>query len=377
MSGKKRRSGGQQSDFKRLKAKVGKKAPKPQNLTDTSFKAASLHVAGQADAVERGDKDSSSGGLVSSRGRSLTELISQLGHPASAVRHSAMKGLENVASQQSTITLKPHLSNLLDSCAKSWVDESDDVRNTGLTVFENLIPRFEAGTIAPFAPLICAYINSALHSLDQQMRVDGSRAITILSKSHPSLVEPFQRKFIVAYSRLLAERKVAKASEGILQGLVSLLRCSKRSIKSGGEPNASIRQNIGILDPDLVYFRGGRSRNALTLTITKPVRNESLMSFQTVGDMYNIKHGVGSLNDKEGSSSTDYAKDLLVQLRNLIVEVIEESELPTHQLSDNRKAKTGEDQRLVLLVEAVRLVWNTSRIEIAHSTRNLGVCELP
>ena len=103
MSSNKRRSGGgQQSDFKRLKAKVGKKAPKPLNLTDTSFKAASLHVAGQAAVTDRGDNDSSFGdSLVSSRGRTLAELISQLGHPASAVRHSAMKGLENVSSKQS------------------------------------------------------------------------------------------------------------------------------------------------------------------------------------------------------------------------------------------------------------------------------------
>ena len=77
--------------------------------------------------------------------------------------------------------------------------------------------------------------------------------------------------------------------------------------------------------------------------------------------------------DRLGAPPFNVLIDLLVQLRNLIVEVIEESELPTHQLSDNRKAKTGEDQRLVLLVEAVRLVWNTSRIEIAHSTTDTEI----
>ena len=356
MSGK-RKGGGQPSDFKHRKAKVGKRALKPANLTDTSFKAASLHVAGQT--VER-DADGSV--LVSSRGRTLGELINQLGHPASAVRHSAMKGIENVASHQSTIILRPHLSRLLDSCAKSWVDDADDVRNTGLSLFENLIPRFEKQTIAPFAPLLAAYINSALHSLDSDMRVDGSRAINILSKCHPSLVEPFLDKFIAAYARLLSERKVVKTSEGILKGLVSLLRCSNKSSRNSGNINS---HSLGLSDADFTYFKGRRSRNALSLTSNKQKRTDDLMLFQTVTDMHNSGESLCSPEDQDGGSTTGHTKNLLVQIRDSIVEVIQESEsnLPSNT-SGGRKKEATDDNRIFLLVEAVRLVWKTCKIDI-------------
>ena len=43
MAGSKRKSA-PSSDFKRIKAKVGKKALKPLNDTDVSFKSASLHL---------------------------------------------------------------------------------------------------------------------------------------------------------------------------------------------------------------------------------------------------------------------------------------------------------------------------------------------
>lgn len=40
-------------DFKRVKTKVGKKLPKAQNDTDTSFKAASINLPNQALTEDR------------------------------------------------------------------------------------------------------------------------------------------------------------------------------------------------------------------------------------------------------------------------------------------------------------------------------------
>ena len=48
MGSTKRKTSSQQPDFKRIKAKVGKRALKPANETDTTFRAASLRVSGQA-----------------------------------------------------------------------------------------------------------------------------------------------------------------------------------------------------------------------------------------------------------------------------------------------------------------------------------------
>jgi hypothetical protein len=86
-------------DFKRLKAKVGRKAPKPANVTDTSFKSASIRVASQSSQVG-GDIDAlddASSHVLSGRGKALPELLDKLrNHPAGAVRLSSAKGLKDL-----------------------------------------------------------------------------------------------------------------------------------------------------------------------------------------------------------------------------------------------------------------------------------------
>lgn len=95
-----------------IKAKVGKKAHKPLNATDTRFCTASVHVRTQH-AVETDrpgvetSLSSSSGELYSSRGNSLNEIVTQLQHLACAVRLSAVKGLEDLV----TTTTAPSRSN--------------------------------------------------------------------------------------------------------------------------------------------------------------------------------------------------------------------------------------------------------------------------
>lgn len=346
MAGSKRTSSGQnQSDFKRLKAKVGKRALKPANVTDTTFKAASLHLGGQSI-----DNLSSESSMMSTRGKSFSELILQLGHPAAAVRLSAMKGFGNVVSQQSPHSIRPYLSDLLPACSKSCVDEDQDVRSVGLSVFGGLLPQQDEATMRPFASLLVAYATSALHSLDSPMRIDGARFINLLCSTYPSLIRPFAPKLLPPFVGLLADRK---SSEIILQALVSSLRTSQ-------ENNRDLTDIHDNDEPDLNYLLGGRSRNALVLETRKP--EVSFRLFSTIRELPSLDQ-VLSTSDSFPITSFDQNEEALLDV-NLIYDLLSKLRDALIEATDQDHAAPGtvastpmNTEKVKLLIQAIHLLW--------------------
>jgi hypothetical protein len=351
----KRKSGGQaQSDFKRIKAKVGKRTPKSANVTETSFKAASLHVAGQL--IDRSQAPIT---IVSStRGNTMFDLSAQLGHPAAAVRLSAIKGLGDIARNHSPYLLRPHLSILVPTCAKSWVDEDDEVRTAGLSAFGELIGQQNYSSIRPFVLLIISYFTSALHSLDSQMRVDGARAVNLVSSLHPRLLTPFVSKLLRPFVGLLTDRNKLKSNEEILRGLISLLEVSTDS--STSQDAAEIIDN----DPDLSFVSGGRSRNTILLE-SRAARHpivpfysfQKLPSFeylqlQSLDTPYGAESFVGDGTDDE----LIVAYDLLEKLRDILVEATEEDNV---EYAISRKPSTPQKKEKLLLsvFNPIGLLW--------------------
>ena len=142
------------SDFsKRPKAKVGKRARKPANVTDTKFRAASVKVKAQ-DAIGRtgggggGDASSTQDGLAasssstslelqSSRGKALPLLLSTLNHHSSVVRLSSLGGLKDAIApnRASAAAVRANLNALVPALGRSCcVDDDDDFRSTGVQV---------------------------------------------------------------------------------------------------------------------------------------------------------------------------------------------------------------------------------------------------
>jgi hypothetical protein len=176
---------GAATDFKRIKAKVGKRAIKPANVTDTTFKSTSIHVRAQtvetttttttstiAAAADGFGSSSSHLFLTSSRGKTLQELALQLQHPAPNVRLSAAKGLYDavlVATTTTTTTtgstvnatgasaaaaaaaarppahysaviIQAHLAILIPAIGQCLLDEETDaVRRLGLNILQQVL----------------------------------------------------------------------------------------------------------------------------------------------------------------------------------------------------------------------------------------------
>lgn len=168
----------QNSDFKRLKAKVGKRAPKKLNDTDTKFNTATVKVKAQNVSYESLNVDTKGMQMISSRGKHLSQLILSLNHPSASVRSSSLQGIKDAVKNTPANVIPYHLSIIMPSISKCVVDEDSDVRKLANSVlFQDVSLRLISINIGdrmrPFLPLTLAYIGSALHSLDQDIRYDG------------------------------------------------------------------------------------------------------------------------------------------------------------------------------------------------------------
>ena len=168
----------QNSDFKRLKAKVGKRAPKKLNDTDTKFNTATVKVKVQNVSYESLGVDTNGMQMISSKGKHLSQLILSLNHPSASVRSSSLQGIKDAVKNTPANVIPHHMSIIMPSISKCIVDEDSDVRKLANSVlFQDISLRLLSinmgDRMRPFLPLTLAYIGSALHSLDQDIRYDG------------------------------------------------------------------------------------------------------------------------------------------------------------------------------------------------------------
>ena len=199
------------SDFKRRKAKVGKRAVTPANETNVKFKAVTVGVRSQNAVLAQ----RTTGPLTSGKGKSVAELTHQLSHPAAPVRISACKGLLDTTSQQhATNILELHLSTLLPPILKCALDEDDTVRQLGWACVKTLVTKCKT-TMKPFLPLLSAFITSGLYSLDRDIRFDASQGVDIVSTILGDMMERNMiLKILPSYTTLLSDFGPRKTDTG-------------------------------------------------------------------------------------------------------------------------------------------------------------------
>lgn len=179
------------SDFKKIKAKVGKRAPVKPNVTDTSFRAVSLHISSQA-GVARTPNETNNNTLVTARGMPLSQLLQQLQHPATSVRVSSVKGVQSILTQQgrcaTTAVWLPHLSQILTALATAaTIDTDPDVRQAGGIALRQLVDQLQLESksllLIPFTPFLTALVSTALNSLDIAQCQDGAATVEWLARN--------------------------------------------------------------------------------------------------------------------------------------------------------------------------------------------------
>jgi len=256
------------SDFKRRKAKVGSKAGKPRNETDTKFKKASLFVAGKTRDVP------SAGSILSDKGKSLVDLALQASHPAAQARQSAMKGLLNVLAKFGPHQLRAHLHIFLQVASAGLVDDDADARKVGFTFLEEILIKYDEPTLSPFLSLLVAYSCSGLHSLDRCMRVDGARAAsTIFSFFRSSVSTEDSKLMLPPMVGLLADHR-GKGLDIVLKALVTILEVASSNFDGKDHPTVGPLHDSA----EFVYRKGTMSRNAFTYRRRRPAGGVQVLS---------------------------------------------------------------------------------------------------
>jgi len=364
MAGSKRKNVPPSTDFKRIKAKVGKKALKPLNDTDVSFKSASLRLSGQS--IQHDDKLNNKfdnrQALLSSRGKSLIDLLLQISHPAANARSSSLKGILDIIKMHPPKFILPNLSALIPACVHSCVDEDADVRSLGIDTLSALLSKLNEEKIQPFAELLIARVSSALHSLDASTRIDGVRMAKLVSSSCPYLTATFVNQLLYPFPSLIADHRTKKAIDEILQSLISLLRVTtaKRQVAPTAMSSSYPRDdNIGKRNSyqphDLIYIpNSSGSRNSI-LSTGRPLR------FSNVERSYNKRK-----NPNIFSSGTKYKTNLMAKLRDSLVETINLEFEPI--MASNRLSKSASTEpqgginhaRIILLLRSIRYLHQNS-----------------
>mmetsp|Transcript_4676 Transcript_4676/g.9838 ORF Transcript_4676/g.9838 Transcript_4676/m.9838 type:complete len:970 (+) Transcript_4676:130-3039(+) len=188
-------------DFKRIKRKVGRRAPQKTSATDTSFKTRTVNVREQSLVANKG------GVLVSSKNLSVLELLSKARHHNARVRKEALDGLlEIVEANQSNTQLRTQLPAIM-TCVVELVN--DDEKAVRVAVQHLLLALFATSTFGrvhwcqPFLRLLFFHVRAGLNSLRLGCRMDAMRLVLLISKNFPERVLAQRADLIDLFGALL------------------------------------------------------------------------------------------------------------------------------------------------------------------------------
>ena len=367
MSSSSKRKINASADFKRIKAKVGKKA-KRLNDTDVSFKSASLHL-GQS--FQRDDELLKSGDLqllVSSRGKTLYQLCSTAStHPAAAARSSSLKGILDIIKKYPSAALLPNLSTLIPSCVHSCVDEHEQVRSVGIEAFSSLLQKLQEKKVKPFGALLVARVSSALHSLDASIRVNGVKMVSILSATCPLLTSSFVDKILPPFAGLSSDQRTKKSIDEILQSLISVLRVNATRYSYDDDAQSSTRIHQ---QPSLRYYSGGRSCNTILRAErfpgVFPHGIESISNLSRLGPLRSSSFKVEKMVMSTKTQDVNLKTTLLTKLRDCLIESINLEHEPAMTSIKARPSATESHvstnfPRVLLLLRSIRFLSRSSR----------------
>ena len=263
-------------DFKRLKAKVGKRAPNAINATDATFKSSQLRMTTQHSSTglqspqitTTTDASSvfSSVLLPSKSGKSLPTLLQTLRNPSSSIKSSALSQMHDIVTDvRNALLLHRHLGDICGKIGEKIVDDNGSVREGGLKVFEGLLRNIRDNNssinvgiyLGPFVPLLVAYITSGMNSLDSDTRIDAVNHLGVLVDfvGRDGLGDETVMERVLAGFGGVMKGLRGKQREKVLRVLGGVLRCG---VQSSSTMMSSLIQNRNVmaLNGGFTLFRG-------------------------------------------------------------------------------------------------------------------------
>ncbi|KAM9307686.1 testis-expressed protein 10 [Gastrophryne carolinensis] len=169
-----------QEDFQKVKFRVGMKKPRADNATNTNCRVKSIHLSEQL----RPDNSS----LPTSKRRlTITDILSQMHHYNSSVKHGALVDLRDILSSHPSL-IDTHISSIMSEVAAVFTDKDPSVRLATVSVLQYLAPMISQEKIAPFFPLVSAHLSSAMTHIMSGIQEDSLKILDILLEQYPDLL---------------------------------------------------------------------------------------------------------------------------------------------------------------------------------------------
>ncbi|KAJ8024870.1 Testis-expressed protein 10-like [Holothuria leucospilota] len=185
------------SDFQKVKLKIGKKKPMPDNFTRTAFKSQSIQLKEQL-------QTSASSVPQTQRKQNINDLICHINHYNAKVRQSSLIGLKELLTSNIYL-IQDNLALLIQNVAHSFTDKDGGVRQAGFAVLQCVVKNIRTSFMVPFFPAMCAHLCCAMTHLQEDIQLDALKILDLLLANYPDLVisksEELLTNFILQISR--------------------------------------------------------------------------------------------------------------------------------------------------------------------------------
>ncbi|KAM8966462.1 testis-expressed protein 10 [Pelodytes ibericus] len=212
-----------QEDFQKVKLKVGKKKPRAANATDIKFSSKAIHLSEQL-------KDDRSL-PTNKRKLNITDLLSQMHHYNTGVKHGALVGLQELLSSHPSV-IDTHISSIIAEVAAVFTDKDPGVRMAAVSVLKCLTPMITQEKVTPFFPLVSAHLSSAMTHIIVGIQEDSLKILDVLLEEYPDLLIDRSSMLLNNFLELISHQKNSKEVGGEKQSVWTLSINPNRKITS-------------------------------------------------------------------------------------------------------------------------------------------------
>ncbi|GLT68689.1 hypothetical protein SLA2020_408980 [Shorea laevis] len=207
-------------DFKKIKRKLGRKLPPPQNATNTEIKFKAIVLPEQSVAAEK------TGLAVSRKGLTLKELLQQTSHHNSKVRRDALMGIKDLLVKHPA-ELKSHLYVVIGKLRERISDDDKLVREALYQLFKSVIfPRCNQDYEGPLISVMMAYIFCAMTNFSIEVRLMAFKFFDLVVQYYPRCFFSYAEKVLQNYEDILRQNKFYVEDKGKLKNaLAGLVHC--------------------------------------------------------------------------------------------------------------------------------------------------------
>ncbi|KAJ3597830.1 hypothetical protein NHX12_001347 [Muraenolepis orangiensis] len=234
-----------QDDFQKVKLKVGKKKPRADNATNTTFRSKGINLSEQLKRES---------GPTTHRQLGINDLVSQLHHYNGNVKQSALNGLRELLVKNPTL-LEQHLSRLVSEVAAVFTDKDANVRMAATRLLRFLAQCVPAERAAPFFPLLSAHLSCAMTHIETGIQEDALKVLDVMLEHYPALLASRPSVLLTNFLELISHRR--SSSTG---GSKKPLDTKERSWALSVNPNKAVTGQQWRLT---VLFRLGRFLQAV------------------------------------------------------------------------------------------------------------------